>query len=100
MLKALLYGSVLSALTISAAWALPASPASQPSDISTSNVIQVGKWDNHGKGHWRGRNRGWRGHHRGWRGYHHRGRYWRHRYHYRPRGIFGCVQVGPVWYCP
>jgi hypothetical protein len=102
MLKAALIATMLSAMTLTAAWALPGSPASKPADASPSNVIPVGKWDgkgHHGKGHWKHGGGHWK-HGKGhWKGWHHRGRYWRHRYHYRPRNYWGCVQVGPFWYC-
>jgi hypothetical protein len=32
--------------------------------------------------------------------YHYHGHYYGHRYSYRPRGAMGCVQAGPIWYCP
>ena len=32
--------------------------------------------------------------------YHYHGHYYGHRYSYRPRGATGCVQAGPIWYCP
>ena len=34
--------------------------------------------------------------------YYHGGRYWGRRYYYRPPNwqAWGCVVVGPVWYCP
>lgn len=97
MLKAALFGTILAAMTVSAAWALPASPGSKL-EASTSNVIDVGK--GHGKwGHHSKRRSGYHGK-RHWRGHRHAGRYWRHRYHYRPRHWWGCIQAGPVWYCP
>ena len=97
MLKAALFGAVLSTAAISAAWALPSNPATGLTETAASNLIEVGRRDGWRRGHWRHRN--WR-HHRGhWRGWHHGGRYWRHRYYYRPRHWWGCINVGPVWYC-
>jgi hypothetical protein len=98
MLRAALIGAFLSAVAISAAWALPSNPATGLTETAAPNVIEVGRRDGWRRGHWRHRN--WR-HHRGhWRGWHHGGRYWGHRYYYRPRHWWGCVNVGPVWYCP
>lgn len=105
MIKAALIATMLSVATLATAWAVPSAPASNTVDVSTSNLVEVGHggkkgWG--GKGHWKkghwGPGKGWR-HGRGW---HHRGRYWKHRYHYRPRywQRWGCVLVGPFWYCP
>ena len=41
MLKAALFGTALSVMTLSTAWALPASPASNLPDISASNTLEA-----------------------------------------------------------
>lgn len=98
MLKAALFGGILAAFTVSAAWALPATPVAKLNGlVNSSDVTEVGRRDRKWRRHWRGhRGKHWR------RGWHHGGRYWRHRYHYRPRywQSWGCIHVGPVWYCP
>ena len=91
MLKAALFGTALSVMTLSAAWALPALGINLP-DISTSNVLDTeyrdggrygdgrrdGEWQRDGDGRrhggWRRdgdrRHGDWRGH-RHWRGHGH-----------------------------
>jgi hypothetical protein len=93
MLKALLFGTTLSILTLSAASALPRVAATDRPEIATSNVVEIGHT------HWRryeDRRRG----HADWKGWYHSGRYWRHRYYHRPYHWRSCLNIGPIWYCP
>ena len=82
---------------VTTAWALPASPL--PQLTSSNDIVQVeskskgkskGKSSHHHHHHYYSHN------HK----YHYHGHYYGHRYSYRPRGAFGCIQAGPVWYCP
>jgi hypothetical protein len=114
MMKSIVSAAVLSLSIISAAWALPVPSASQVPQAGASDLVLVGKKGHGGKNWNRGRNynKNWKHHGRNynrnwnrggkWRGYHHRGRYWGHRYYYRPWNwnVLGCINVGPVWYCP
>jgi hypothetical protein len=105
MIKSILSAAALSFALVSAAWALPAAPKTELPALSHSDIIQVGKkghgghhhggkhynkhYKYHGGKHYRGR-------------YYHGGRYWGRRYYYRPYNwqVWGCVAVGPIWYCP
>jgi hypothetical protein len=104
MMRSVLSAAIVSLLAVSAAWALPVSPTAQLPELTSSDVIQVGKknynknynkhYDKHynyhyNKKYYKGR-------------YYHGGRYWGHRYYYRPYNwqALGCVVVGPIWYCP
>jgi hypothetical protein len=100
------FGLALS--SASAGLAAPLSLTPQLKQAATSDLVQVKKYYK-GKKYYRGkkyRGRNWR--YRDWdrrryRGrYWYGGRYWGRRYSYRPRywRSWGCVNVGPVWYCP
>jgi hypothetical protein len=86
--------AALSLLCITPAMAVPAF-STKPA-IST-DVLTVGS--KHGRGKFKG-NKNWNKHHSG--KYLHGNRYWTHRYRYRPLGwsAYGCIQAGPLWYCP
>jgi hypothetical protein len=107
MIKRILSGAALSFALISAAWALPAAPKTELPALSQSDIIHVGKKSHghHGGKHYNRKHYkhyNYRGgkHYRG--RYYHGGRYWGRRYYYRPYNwqAWGCVVVGPVWYCP
>jgi hypothetical protein len=91
---------VLSLFGITAADAYPAPLTEQPA--STDLVLEVKKGKGHGAKHHN------KHHNKHGHNYKHGGkywygnRYWTHRYSYRPLGwrAYGCVAVGPVWYCP
>ena len=110
MIKQILSASALSFALVSAAWALPAAPKTDLPALNQSDIIQVG----HGHG---GKGKHYGGHknykHYNYKHYnkhynykhgryYHGGRYWGRRYYYRPPNwqAWGCVVVGPVWYCP
>jgi hypothetical protein len=88
----------------SAGSAAPLSPSPQLKQAATSDLVQVKKWK--GKKHYKHWDN-W-DHHRHWDHHHYRGRYWYgrrywgRRYYYRPYywRSWGCIQAGPVWYCP
>ena len=105
MIKPILTAAALSFALASAAWALPAAPKTDLPALNQTDVIQVGK-KSHGHGGGKHYNRKhynykYRGPKHA-RGYYHGGRYWGRRYYYRPDNwqAWGCVVVGPVWYCP
>ena len=84
----------------------PGHPGSLPLPASPNDIVQVGsksKGKSH-KGHsHKGHSHGSHHHHHHYshnHKYHYHGHYYGHRYSYRPRGAMGCVQAGPIWYCP
>jgi hypothetical protein len=99
MMKSVLSAAIVSLLALSAAWALPVSPTATLPQLTSNDIVQVGKkyYNKHykynknyyGKKYYKGR-------------YHYGNRYWNHRYNYRPYNwqALGCIVVGPVWYCP
>jgi len=100
MMRSVLWAAIVSLLAVSAAWALPVSPTAKLPELTSSDVIQVGKkyYNKHYKHYKHYNKKYYHGHGR----YYHGGRYWGHRYYYRPynwRGL-GCFAAGPVWYCP
>jgi len=105
MIKPILSAAALSFALVSAAWALPGAPKAELPALSQSDIVQVGK---KGGKHYGGHHYKYHGgkYHGGkhWRGgrYYHGGRYWGRRYYYRPYNwqAWGCVAVGPIWYCP
>src|SRR5262245_18888402 len=84
---------------VATAWALPSSPL--PQLTSSNDIVQV-RSKSKGKSH-KGHSHSSHHHHPHYshnHKYHYHGHYYGHRYSYRPRGAFGCIQAGPVWYCP
>jgi len=91
-------------MAVTTAWAFAGSPLPQPT--SPNDIVQVGsksKGKSY-KGHsHKGHSHSSHHHHHHYSHNHkypyHR-HYYGHRYSYRPRGAMGCVQAGPIWYCP
>ena len=89
---------VLSLFGFTAAGAFP---ALQKPQSNSSDLIEVGhKGKGHGGKHHNRHHNKQAFKHGG--KYYHGNRYWTHRYRYRPIGwrAYGCIDVGPVWYCP
>jgi hypothetical protein len=100
MIRYALLAAAASLALASAGLAAPLSPTPQLKQSTTSDLVQVKKYKKYkGKKHYKHWNR-----HRHWdRGrYRYRGRYWGRRYYYRPYywRSWGCINAGPVWYCP
>lgn len=97
MKRTILPALVLSLFWVTAAGAFPALPT-QPSgpadliEVGTKAKMHGGKYKKHHNMH---------GHKHAGK-YYHGNRYWTYRYRYRPIGwrAYGCVLVGPFWYCP
>lgn len=104
MIRYALLAAGVSLVLASAGHAAP-SPTPQLEQTAPSDLVQVKKYKKYKGKRWRDYN-GWdRRHYRGRydRGrYHYGGRYYGRRYGYRPRNwqSWGCISVGPVWYCP
>jgi hypothetical protein len=97
MIKYALPVAVLYFGVVSAVWALP---GSLPLTGSPNDIVQVG-----GKSKGKSKSKSSHHHHHHHHyshnhKYHYHGHYYGHRYSYRPRGAMGCVQAGPIWYCP
>jgi hypothetical protein len=107
MIRYALLAASLSLMLASAGHAALLSPSPQLKQAATSDLVQVKKYKGKkykGK-NWKHYNDWDRRHYRGRydRGrYRYGGRYYGRRYGYRPRywQSWGCVHVGPVWYCP
>jgi hypothetical protein len=116
MIRYTLLAASFSLVLVSAGLAAPLSPTLQLKQAATSDLVQVKKYKgkkykgkkwNKNYGH---RNDWHRRHYRGrydrgryyGGGYRYGGRYYGRRYGYRPRywQSWGCINVGPVWYCP
>lgn len=104
MLRRILLAAGVSLVLASAGSAAPLiSPDLQLKQVAASDLVQVKKKYKgkkyHGK-NWYKNNWNHRRHYRGryWYG----GRSWGRRYYSRPYywRSWGCVAVGPVWYCP
>jgi hypothetical protein len=98
MIKYALLAASVSLALASAGLAAPLSPTPQLKQSSSSGLVQVRYWRRHPY-YWRRpyyRRHYYRG--RYWYG----GRYWGRRYYYRPYywRSWGCINIGPVWYCP
>jgi hypothetical protein len=113
MIKHVLLAAGFSVALASAGLAAPLPATQQVKQGVTSDLVQVKKRGRkyHGRHyrhrhyrhyrHYRPRRYYRHHHHRHYRGrYWYGGRYWRHRYYYRPRYWWGCIRVGPIWYCP
>jgi len=95
MIKYALPVAVLYFGVVSAVWALP---GSLPLTGSPNDIVQVG-----GKSKGKSKSSHHHHHHHHYshnHKYHYHSHYYGHRYSYRPRGAMGCVQAGPIWYCP
>lgn len=95
MIRPVLLAASLSLALASAGSAAPLSPSPQLKQAATSDLVQVKKYKHYK--HWND----WD--HRRYNGrYRYGGRYWGRRYYSRPYHwrSWGCIQVGPVWYCP
>ena len=101
MIRHVLLAASVSLALASAGSAAPLSPSPQLKQAATSDLVQVKKY--------KGKN--WNKHYKHWNDWDHRhykgryrygGRYWGRRYYSRPYywRSWGCIQVGPVWYCP
>jgi hypothetical protein len=104
MIRYVLLAAGLSLVLASAGHAAPLSPSPQLKRAATSDLVQVKKYKYKRK-NWKHYNDWDRRHYRGRydRGrYRYGGRYYGRRYGYRPRywQSWGCINVGPVWYCP
>jgi hypothetical protein len=106
MIRYALLAAGVSLALVSAGLAAPLSPTPQLKQAATSDLVQVKKYK--GK-KYKGNN--WNKHYKHWNDWDHRhykgqyrygGRYWGRRYYSRPYywRSWGCIQVGPVWYCP
>ena len=97
-MKKALISVIASLFCVTSALAFPAPSISSRS----TDIIEVG----HGHKGGKHRHGGKHAHHKNWNKhsgkYWHGNRHWTHRYSYRPLGwrTYGCVEVGPVWYCP
>jgi hypothetical protein len=99
MIKYALPVAVLYFGVVSAVWALP---GSLPLTGSPNDIVQVGG-KSKGKSKSKSKSSHHHHHHHHYshnHKYHYHGHYYGHRYSYRPRGAMGCVQAGPIWYCP
>jgi hypothetical protein len=107
MTRCALLVAIFSLILVSSGSAAPVSSTLQLKDAPTSDLVQVKKYKGKkymGK-NWKRYNDWDRRHYRGRydRGrYRYGGRYYGRRYGYRPRywQSWGCINVGPVWYCP
>jgi hypothetical protein len=105
MIRHALLAASISLALASAGSAAPLSPSPQLKQAATADLVQVKK---HKGKKWNKHHKHWNDHHyyrdRHWdRGrYRYRGRYWGRRFYYRPYywRSWGCIQAGPVWYCP
>ena len=105
MVRLTLLAASVSLALASAGLAAPLPPTPQAGHGITSALLLVKKgkgkkyykdWDHK---HWNHKH--WD--HKHYRGrYWYGGRYWGRRYYYRPQywRSWGCINVGPVWYCP
>ncbi len=107
MMRSVLSAAIVSLLALSGAWALPVSSTATLPQLTSSDIVQVGKknYNKHYNKNYKHYNRNSRhyNHNYKYRGrYHYGNRYWGHRYNYRPYNwqALGCIVVGPVWYCP
>jgi hypothetical protein len=99
MIKPILIAACASLTLTSAALAVPPSPSATPVQSTASDLLLVKKnKGKHYKHHYDSHK-----HYRHYHGrYQHGDRYWGRRYGYRPYRwqSWGCIQAGPVWYCP
>ena len=101
MIRIVLPVLALSLFGITSAGAFPSPRTEQPT--STDLVVEVkSKSKSHHAGKHHGKNKGHYKHAKHGGKYYHGNRYWTHRYRYRPIGwrAYGCIEVGPLWYCP
>ena len=103
MIKSVLSAAIVSLLALSAAGALPVSPTAKLPQLTSSDIVQVGKknYNKHYNKNYKHYNKNYKYYNRGGR-YRYGNRNWNHRYYYRPNNwqALGCIVVGPVWYCP
>jgi len=97
----ILYGTILSSLLISTAFALPFSPTSEQQ--TASNHINIGYYNKNyknQKNYYKAEKKNYNQHYNN--KYYYGGRAYGHRYYARPPGwqTLGCFAAGPVWYCP
>jgi hypothetical protein len=100
MIKYVLPVAAIYLTAVTTAFAFPGSTL--PHFTSPNDIVQVGsnKGKSH-KGHYHNNHHNHNNHHyTEHHHYHYHGHDYDHRYSYRPRGAMGCVQAGPVWYCP